>query len=118
MPHLQAVQEMFNADLLLNSLAESKHSKLLISGKLMEYLSSGNPILGLGNSDSDASEILKEFDNAAVFERSDNEGIKDFLIIAYSNWKGGKITKQEEEKLLKYSRKRLTEKLVEMIKID
>lgn len=88
-PHSEAIQYMLNANLLLNSLADTQESELLISGKLMEYVASGNPILVLGNPEGDAANLLKTVDRAKVFDRQNTNGMDSFLIDIYSRWSGG-----------------------------
>ena len=62
---------MLNADLLLNCLAILPNSKLLISGKLMEYLASGNQTIVIGPTDGDAAKIMSKVENAFIFEPKD-----------------------------------------------
>ena len=50
-----ALQEMMNADVLLNCLAILPNSKILISGKLMEYLATGNSMVVIGDKEGDAA---------------------------------------------------------------
>jgi len=87
--HKKAITHMLNASLLLNSLAETKQSELLISGKLMEYVATGNPILVLGNPAGDAADLLADFKMARVLDRSDEKGIEEFLSFVYHGWKKG-----------------------------
>lgn len=69
--HEEALTEMLNADLLLNCLAILPNSKLLISGKLMEYLASGNQTIVIGPTDGDAAKIMSKVENAFIFEPND-----------------------------------------------
>ena len=69
--HKEALTEMVNADLLLNCLAILPNSKLLISGKLMEYLASGNHTIVIGPTDGDAAKIMSTVENAFIFEPND-----------------------------------------------
>jgi len=69
--HEEALTEMVNADLLLNCLAILPNSKLLISGKLMEYLASGNHTIVIGPTDGDAAKIMSTVENAFIFEPND-----------------------------------------------
>lgn len=114
LPHKEALQYMVNADLLFNSLAEMKHSKLLISGKLMEYLATGNPIICLGDPYGDASELLKEFEYGKIFDRADIEGIYEFVITIFNKWKIN--TNFNSKGNLKYTRYETTKQLSEIIK--
>ena len=114
LPHKEALEYMINADLLFNSLAEMKNSKLLISGKLMEYIATGNPIICLGNPHGDAAELLKEFEFAEVFDRKDVDGIYEFLLYIFKNWKNNVNFKSNN--ILKYTRKETTNQLSQLIK--
>ena len=69
--HEEALTEMVNADLLLNCLAILPNSKLLISGKLMEYLASGNHTIVIGPTDGDAAKIMSTVENTFIFEPND-----------------------------------------------
>lgn len=88
-PHAEAIQYMLNANLLLNSLAETGESELLISGKLMEYAATGNPICVLGNPAGDAAKLLSVVDRAEVFSRTDQAGIEKFIEMIYLKWLNG-----------------------------
>jgi len=114
LPHRDTIQFMLNADLLFNSLAEMNESKLLISGKLMEYIATGNPILCLGNPDGDAAKLLRTLENSEVFDRSNIDGIHDFILNIFDKWKNNinltnKVT-------LDYTRYETTKQLSQLIR--
>ena len=88
-PHREAIQYMLNANLLINSLAETKESELLISGKLMEYVATGNPILVLGNPSGDAANLLSTVDRAEVFNRNNQPGMESFIGDIIKKWEQG-----------------------------
>ncbi|MBP6271738.1 MAG: hypothetical protein KA394_04275, partial [Fluviicola sp.] len=48
---------------------------LLVSGKLMEYLASGNQVLVLGKTKGDAAAIINEVQSSAIVENHDYEGV-------------------------------------------
>ncbi|MCC7232095.1 MAG: glycosyltransferase family 4 protein [Bacteroidia bacterium] len=89
-PHEEALGEMLNADLLLNSLPETRESDLIVSGKLMEYLATGNPVLVLGSETGDAAALMKNTGHQKVFARADVRGIRDFIQLIFNTWKEGK----------------------------
>ena len=78
--HKDALQEMKNADLLLNCLALVENSKLLISGKLMEYIATGNPIALVGNKDGDAALLLSGINNSIVVAPGEVNKLKEYII--------------------------------------
>lgn len=81
-----AVSYMMSSDLLFNSLAEMENSELLISGKLMEYIAAGKPILCLGNPKGDAAHLLNGFEFSEVFDRNNPELIIPYLNTLFDNW--------------------------------
>lgn len=113
-PHKEALKYIMNASLLFNSLAEMPGSELLISGKLMEYIASGNPVICLGNPLGDAASLLSGFENASVFARNDPHGIADFIRKAGGNSEKGKGSEKRQH--LEFSRYETTRKLSELIK--
>jgi glycosyltransferase involved in cell wall biosynthesis len=81
LPHQDAIQALLDSDLLFNSMAEIDESKYLISGKLAEYIASGNPILCLGNPEGDANQLFSELKvPAKVFYREDIDAIFNFIL--------------------------------------
>jgi hypothetical protein len=114
MPHDEAMQQIMNADLLFNSLAEVSNGKYLISGKLMEYIATGNPILCLGDQDGDASALLRQFEDAKVFDRKNVDGIYQYIQNIYNRWK----SEERNSRLVlneRYSRYNTTGQLAELI---
>ena len=109
-PHSKALQYMTDADLLFNSLAATDQGKYLISGKLMEYLATGNPVLCLGEPDGDAAQLLSGFSDAKVFARSDISGMCSFIENIFRNH-GKKQHLPDSEKVLQYSRENTTKQL-------
>lgn len=114
MPHEEAMQQIMNADLLFNSLAEVPNGKYLVSGKLMEYIATGNPILCLGDENGDAAFLLNQFKDAKVFDRLNVDGIYRHILKIYNLWKSGE---KNAELILneKYSRYDTTRQLAEII---
>ena len=114
MTHNEAMQEIVNADLLFNSLANVADGKYLISGKLVEYIATGNPILCLGDSDGDGQKLLNEFENAKVFDRNDLNGIIEFIKNRFIEWEAGNNGNGINLEG-KYSRRNMTGKLSEIL---
>ena len=114
-PHLDALQLMKNSQLLLNSLAEVESSKILISGKLMEYISTGNPILCIGDPEGDAAALLHPLDNSKMCTKDDVEGILEFTSLVYDRWKSGKPLIQGNKDYMRYSRYETARQLAGLI---
>lgn len=113
-PHKKALDYMMNADLLFNSFAVAQESEIVISGKLMEYIATGNPIIGLGHPTGDAAELLKNMEYAHVFDRSEVANIASFIEKIYNNWLNKKEYKAQD--IEQYSRYETTRQLAAILK--
>lgn len=114
--HAEAVQYMKNADLLLNSFAISDDSSLLVSGKLMEYIATGNPIIGLGHPEGDAALLMKRNPHMSVFDRENILGITLFIEMIYLHWLNKDVQYSTDESYKKYSRQNMTRELSQIIR--
>lgn len=70
--HKQALEKMSRANLLLIFLPRQLNANLMISGKLMEYYATGNPILFIGDKTSDGAQIIKNANNSFLFDENDD----------------------------------------------
>ncbi len=116
LPHQKALAQMSASDLLFNSLAEMPESKLLISGKLMEYLASGRPVLCLGDTGGDAANLLNKFERSAIFARDEAEKIAAFIKDIYLLWQKNENGSIARPGIEEYSRRAVTQKLATLIK--
>lgn len=111
--HREAVEIMFKANALLLPIPQATNNKLILTGKIFEYLASQNPILAIGPPDGNASQILQECERNIMYEYEDIQGIKAFLKAQFNYWKENNQTskKLNDKNYLKYSRVELTKKL-------
>ena len=86
-PHREALGLMKKSDLLVNVLSTMEQSEILISGKQMEYIATGNPILCFGNIEGESAILLSEISNALVCEEDQIEKAADFISEVYMKWK-------------------------------
>jgi glycosyltransferase involved in cell wall biosynthesis len=110
--HKAALQEMKNADLLLNCHALMDNSKLLISGKLMEYIASGNPIVLIGNKNGDAAQLLKEIENSFVVSPDEIKPLMDCILKLIKEYPYNETIRLDN---LRYSRTETTKELVKLL---
>lgn len=78
--HAKAISIMKSSHLLTNCLPLTKEAKLIISGKLMEYISTRNPILIIGEKDGDAGALVKDNDAGKVFMPNEVDQMVDFAL--------------------------------------
>ena len=85
--HHTAVKHMYDANLLLFVIPVSESNHLIITGKLFEYLATGNPILAIGPTDGNASALLKDAKREPMLDYDNKSEILRQIEISYLNWK-------------------------------
>ena len=114
--HKDALQYSKNADLLFSCLPNQKESKIIIPGKLMEYMATHNPILLIGDPQSDAAELLAHQNNTCTIFPDNSKAAAQFISESYDNWQSGKIQKSDNTILGTLTRRHKTKQLAELIK--
>lgn len=112
--HKDAIQGIKNADLLLLTNFPDEKSRGIIPGKLFEYLATGNPVLAIGPKDGDVAKILKATQSGGYFTHFQKEEVKSFILEEFKKWKTEDI-RLPSSTIDQYSRKNLTQKLVQLI---
>ena len=92
-----------------------EQSKILISGKMMEYIATGNAILSVGDTEGDAANLLSDLKYANIFNPDDIEKITTFIDTIYSRWESGKPIENTASKIEAYSRYNTTVELLKML---
>lgn len=103
--HAKAVELMQNGDMLILVIPEGKG---ILTGKLFEYIATGNQVLGFGPKDCEA-QILVEKNGFGFFAHSANQLVNSILEDVVQ-WESGKLSTKQSGKE-QFSRKKLTEKL-------
>ncbi len=78
--HSEAIDFMIKARILLLIIPEIDNNKGILTGKLFEYLATGNPIINIGPKDGDAASILKENAVSVTLNPSEKQEIIDFIL--------------------------------------
>ena len=78
-PKAQLNQYLLDCHLMLFLLPNVASATGHVPGKLFDYLGAGNPILGLGPVEGDASEIIKGTTAGAVFDYKDLTAIAEYI---------------------------------------
>lgn len=101
--HKKAVEYMINSDLLLLIIPNTENNKGILTGKLFEYIATGNPIIYIGPEDGDAVEILKKTEGISYLNFNSEKNIIPFC--------SSVLKKSEKSKQINYiySRRNLTE---------
>ena len=113
-PHEDVIVEQHQAAVLLLLINNTPNSKLILTGRLFEYLASGHPIISIGPLYGDAARIITETNCGKVFDFSDEKNLKKEIIRlfdAFINDKEKPVCKNVE----KFERQKLTEKMSEVL---
>ena len=116
LPHAGAVQLMKSSHLLLNFIFGGAHNRQMISGKLLEYMASGTPILSLGSTDSEAGRVLSKSDCAVMLSETEGLKMQAFVEKLLNAWQKGRPFQNKWKDKEKYSRLELTRELVRILK--
>lgn len=112
-PHKEVSELYANSAMLLLILASQQLAAGNIPGKLFEYIASGCRVVGIGEPEGDSAKILADSGAGKVFARTDVQGIQDFILQAYQQWKTGDM--QSGASIEHYSRRNLTKALVALL---
>jgi hypothetical protein len=108
--HLKATRKMSSSNLLLFIIPMADSNRLILTGKLFEYLASCVPMLSIGPVDGNAAEIISAAGRDTMLDYQDTEGMTLQLKKYFEKWliDEKKQTKFYIEPVMKFSRKELT----------
>lgn len=111
--HKKVLENLCKSHILLLLIPDTKNNEGIVTGKLFEYLATENFILGIGPKNGDAAKILQQTNTGKMFDFNEIEEVKREIEIQYENWRKEIKPKVNKEEIRKYSRRKLTKKLVE-----
>lgn len=112
--HTQALIEQRCSQVLLLVEIDSDDTVGIIPGKLFEYMAAERPILAIGPENADFASILRETNSGTFFTYDEKDELKLQILKLYQLFKQNEL-KVYAIGLQYYSRKKLTEKLVEIL---
>lgn len=112
--HTEALIQQRISQVLLLIEIDSFETVGIIPGKLFEYMAAERPILAIGPEGADFSKIIKETNSGVFCQYDEKDKIKDTLLQMYRQFQNNEL-KVHAIGLQYYSRKKLTEKLVNQI---
>jgi glycosyltransferase involved in cell wall biosynthesis len=115
--HTESIRYQRSTQLLLLLINNTWNNKLIVTGKVFEYITSGRPIICIGPKDGDAAKIVYETQTGSVFNYREDIELTEQIKSYFYNYKKNKL-KSDPKKILNYSRKKLTENLVKYMEVD
>ena len=79
LPHDKSIKKMLASNFLLLIIPKTRYNKLIVTGKLFEYMRTGIPIIGIGPTKGDASQILEQTNSGRMFDYFDRLSIINFI---------------------------------------
>ncbi|MBP7176466.1 MAG: glycosyltransferase [Thermoclostridium sp.] len=113
MPHRESIQNLLWSDSVLLLLGED--TEAIYTGKLMEYINTGKPILASIPSKGAAASLIQETKTGFVAHCGDVTATAEHILSMVKNWRQGKALFQPDlSKVARYERKELTKNLAEV----
>lgn len=112
--HDEAVANQRKSQVLLLIEIDSPDTRSIIPGKLFEYMVSGRPIVALGPKGSDFAEIVQSTNTGTFFTYTEKDALKQKISELYAQYQAGSL-QSHPVGLQRYSRKQLTQALVQLI---
>ncbi len=112
--HQEAVEHQRKSQVLLLIEINSQDTKSIIPGKLFEYMVSERPIIAIGPKDSDFAEIIASTNTGVFFTYDEKEKLKALLLKYYLEYQNKNLNVHAVG-LQHYSRKSLTQQLVQIL---
>ena len=112
--HADAVREQKNATVLILPLRHDPDSRIILPGKLFEYLASRRPMLGIGQVDGAMARVVSDCAAGAVCDWDDAEGMRRFLGEAWEAFKAGGV-KPTAGDVSAFTRRATTRSLAELL---
>ena len=110
LPHREVLRLQKKAQVLLLLINRTQNATGILTGKFFEYLAAGRPIIGIGATTGDVSDILSHAQAGIMVEFSDQIALKQVINNYYSSFLAGNLGVNPEG-IQTYSRYELTRKL-------
>lgn len=85
-------------------------NELIVTGKIFDYITTGNPVLGIGPLAGDAAKVLEDTSAGQMCDYQDTESISKFISDSFSSWQHGELQAALNH-FPQYERRNLTSKL-------
>ena len=113
--HDKAVSEQCAATLLLLPLRNDPEYRVILPGKLFEYLAAQRAVLGIGQEDGATAMVLKETEAGVMADWDNEKAIRDFIELVWKKYKEKPYLIWDTRNIARYERQALTASLAELL---
>lgn len=113
-PHSKAQQLQQQSQVLLLAVNRVPSAKMIITGKVFEYLQAKRPILAIAPKNGDLAEIITQTQSGKTVGFNDENKLKLIILDWYKQYKKSKLTVSPVN-IERYHRKNLTKKLANLL---
>ena len=116
--HSQSISYLLRADAMLLLIDEDKYSKMILSGKVFEYLGasqlSHKPIIAIAP-EGEAAELIRETSSGDIIHNNDTKKLSEIFLKYYNSFfENINTSSLNSDAVKQYDRKLLTKKLAEV----
>ena len=115
LPHVEITRVQAQADLLVLIIPDVPNANYILTGKVFEYLRSGNPIICLGPKTGDAAALIDSCKAGRTFERSEVPEMVDYIRKCILDKMAGKAFRSNTKQVQQYSRGVLANKVYDLL---
>jgi hypothetical protein len=118
-PHSESIKYLLKSDAMLLLIDEDKYSKMILSGKVFEYLGAslitGKPILAIAP-EGEAADLIRDTSAGEIIPHNNREYLSKVFLKYYNSFLAGRenLHGTNSEAIKGYDRKLLTGKLAEV----
>ncbi|NNE55403.1 MAG: hypothetical protein HKN32_05245, partial [Flavobacteriales bacterium] len=113
MPHDKLMQYLTGSQVLLLLVNQSKNARMILTGKVFEYLKAERPILAVAPKDGDLSKLIAETRSGVVCAFNDKEAMVTELRSMWDAHLLDKLTVKSSD-VKRFSRQNLTHELAQL----
>ncbi|MFT4678274.1 MAG: glycosyltransferase involved in cell wall biosynthesis [Flavobacteriales bacterium] len=114
LPHDKVIRAQQSSRVLLLVVNRTANARMILTGKIFEYLNSGRPILAIGPSDGELAHLLKECSCDSICDYEDYDATKRQVIKQYEAYLEN-LSHNPPSSLNQFSRAQLTGVLAEIM---
>lgn len=116
-PHLESISYLLNTNLSLLVIPDIENNEGILTGKLFEYIGARKPILNLGPVLGDAAVIINDCKAGKTFNYNSSIEVSNFILDTLRDWNDHKGSIVSDLNYLKYSRRELTRKMADVVRL-